>query len=120
MAAKDELGRAGERRAEAYLRAHGYEILDRNWRTTGGEIDIVARQGRDVVVVEVKTRSTDDFGHPFEAVTADKAARLWRLGAAWAAEHPEHASGRSLRVDAVAIIGPAPRVGRLEHLEDLR
>lgn len=120
MADKDDLGRAGEERAARHLEARGYDVLDRNWRCRDGEIDIVAIQGKDLVVVEVKTRRGLGFGHPFEAVDDRKRARLWRLAAIWAAAHPEVARGRALRVDAVALIGPDPASASIEHLEDLR
>jgi putative endonuclease len=118
MAAKDDLGRAGEDRAVRYLRAHGYIVLDRNWRCAQGEIDIVAVDGRDLVVVEVKTRRSEGFGHPFEAIDARKRARLWRLAVAWIAVHRDHARGRRLRLDAIAVLGPDPETAALEHLED--
>jgi len=120
MAAKDDLGRAGEDRAEEHLRVHGYRILDRNWRCPSGEIDIVAERGRELVVVEVKTRRGEWFGHPFAAVTARKRDRLWRLGAAWVMVHPDAARGRRLRLDVIGITGPDPASAVLEHLEDLR
>jgi putative endonuclease len=118
MAAKDELGRAGESRAVAHLRDSGYRILDRNWRCSQGEIDIVADHHGALVVIEVKTRSSEAFGHPFDAIDARKAARLWRLAMAWMAAHPDEARGRRLRIDAIAVTGPDPAAGRLEHLED--
>lgn len=118
MAAKDELGRAGEDRAVAYLRDDGYRILTRNWRCDQGEIDIVAARDDTLVVVEVKTRRTEDYGHPFEAIDVRKAQRLWRLAMAWLAAHPEEARGRRLRVDAIGLVGPDPARARLEHLED--
>lgn len=120
MAAKDVLGRAGEERAAQYLSAAGYEILDRNWRVREGELDLVAVRGRALVMVEVKTRSGPAFGHPFEAIDARKHARLWRLAIAWIAAHPDQAQGRRLRLDVISIIGADPRIGDLEHLEDLR
>lgn len=118
MAAKDDFGRAGEQRAAEHLEALGYRLLDRNWRCAQGEIDIVAVRGRDLVVVEVKTRRTEAFGHPLEAIDARKGARLWRLAVAWLAAHPDQARGRRLRVDAIALTGPEPASARLEHLED--
>ncbi|MDL9979962.1 YraN family protein [Microbacterium candidum] len=117
MAAKDDLGRAGEDRAADHLRAAGYRILDRNWRTRGGEIDIVAERGGVIAVVEVKTRSGDLFGDPLEAIDARKRARLWGLAAAWRSSHPD---AGELRLDAIAITGPDPATARLVHLEDLR
>lgn len=119
MAAKDDFGRAGESRAAAYLTGRGYEIIDRNWRCAQGEIDIVATIGAHLSVVEVKTRRTAAFGHPFEAVDARKRRRLWQLAFAWAAAHPETMRGRDIRVEAIGITGEDPDAGHLEHLEDL-
>ncbi len=119
MAKKDERGRAGEDRAEEHLRSLGWEVLDRNWRTGEGELDLVAATASALVVVEVKTRAGEAFGHPLEAIDARKRRRLWRLAVAWVAAHPAAVQGRRLRVDAVAITGPDPRTARLEHLEDV-
>lgn len=118
MADKDDLGRAGEDRAAAHLTACGYRIIDRNWRCPQGEIDIVATREAALVVVEVKTRTSEAFGHPFEAIDRRKAERLWRLAMAWISAHPLDARGHRLRLDAIAIVGDDPRTARLEHLED--
>lgn len=120
MADKDVLGRAGEHHAAEHLAARGWTLLDRNWRCAQGEIDIVALDGSDVVAVEVKTRRGLLFGHPFEAVTEEKIERLNRLIRAWAHHHPEAARGRSLRVDAIAIVGADPATGTIEHIRDVR
>lgn len=120
MAAKDVLGRGGEDRAARYLAACGYDVLDRNWRNRDGEIDLVVARRDELVVVEVKTRRSEAFGHPFEAIDQRKQSRLWRLAVAWIAAHPLEAQGRRLRLDAIAIIGADPATGTLEHLEDLR
>lgn len=114
MAAKDDLGRRGEALAGEYLAAKGLTILDRNWRCSQGELDIVARDGRDLVFVEVKTRTGTGFGHPFAAITATKLARLRRLAAAWCEAHP--LSHGHVRIDAVAVTG-AGRTPTIEHLE---
>lgn len=119
MAQKDRLGRAGEDRAAQHLESHGFVVLERNWRCRGGEIDIVAATSRELIVVEVKTRRSDLFGHPFEAIDARKRRRLWRLAVAWIAAHPDAAQGRRLRLDAIGIIGPDPSVAVVEHLRDL-
>ena len=103
-----------------HLQSLGYTLLDRNWRTRDGELDLVMTRPGELVVVEVKTRSGDGFGHPFEAVDRRKQARLWRLSMAWILAHPEAARGRRLRIDAIAITGSDPASGTLEHLEDLR
>ncbi len=120
MAEKDERGRAGEERASRYLQDAGFDILDRNWRCGQGEIDIVAATARQLVIVEVKTRRTALYGHPFDAIDARKRARLWRLARAWVRDHPELARGRALRLDAVGVTGAHPATAAVEHLEDLR
>lgn len=120
MAAKDDLGRAGEDRAARHLTERGYRILDRNWRCSQGEIDIIAECGGMLCIVEVKTRRSLDFGHPFDAVDDRKRERLWRLGYAWCREHTDLARDRMLRVDVIGVIGSDPADGALEHLVDLR
>jgi putative endonuclease len=120
MAAKDDLGRAGEERAAAHLEKRGCRVLERNWRCRDGELDIVALDGGEIVVVEVKTRRALGFGHPLEAVDARKRARLWRLAMAWASAHPEWARGRDIRLDAIAVIGAEPATAKVEHVVDLR
>lgn len=119
MAAKDERGRSGEARAAQYLSDAGYTIFARNWRCAVGEIDIVALRDDEVVIVEVKSRRSDSYGHPFEAVDARKRARLWRLATTWAAVHPA-ARGRRLRVDVIGVTGRDATTARIEHLEDVR
>ncbi|MDD3766484.1 MAG: YraN family protein [Eubacteriales bacterium] len=69
-------GTQGENAAEKYLAKKGYEILCRNFRIRGGEIDIIARKGEFTVFVEVKTRHSDSFGTPGEAVTQNKIKRI--------------------------------------------
>lgn len=119
MAAKDELGRAGEERAVQYLTQSGYVVLDRNWRCSQGEIDIVAARGSHLAVIEVKTRRSVAFGHPFEAIDERKRRRLWALACAWRSDHPHLANGMALRLEAIGIIGRDPATGVLEHLTDL-
>lgn len=114
MARKDELGRRGEDLAARFLEDAGYRVIERNWRCRQGEIDIVACIADTLVFVEVKTRSSLAFGHPFEAITATKLARLRVLAAAWCAEHHPRAS--RIRLDAVAVIAPRSGPPAIEHL----
>ena len=107
-AGRRALGAHGEDCAAAWYRANGYEILDRNWRCRAGEIDIVARRGRMVVVCEVKTRSSDAYGSPAAAVTIDKQRRLRRLGVAWLEAHGLR--GAPLRFDVAGVVGGAVTV----------
>jgi len=84
-----DLGRRGERRAAWFYRLRGYSIVERNLRLHSGEIDLVARRGRIVAIVEVKTRQSRTAGEGFEAVDRKKRERLIRLGDQYAARHPE-------------------------------
>ena len=114
MAAKDLLGRHGEDLAAAFLADAGYGIVDRNWRCRQGEIDIIAVDGDETVFVEVKTRSSVAFGHPFEAITLQKLARLRRLAAAWCAANPgEH---NRIRIDAISVIARSDSPAQIDHL----
>ncbi|HOT33940.1 MAG TPA: YraN family protein, partial [Rhodoglobus sp.] len=112
---KDALGRRGEEIAARYLASRGLAIVERNWRCPQGEIDLIARDGGELVFVEVKTRSSVAYGHPLESITPVKLARLRRLAAAWCDAHP--GGHDTIRIDAIAVI--APRVGdvEVEHLE---
>src|ERR1700746_3761256 len=83
MRAKDALGRSGEQEAAKYLESRGLRILDRNWRSADGEIDIVAVERRVLVVCEVKSRTSVRYGSPLEAVSRAKRARLRRLAVQW-------------------------------------
>ena len=98
------LGAAGEAKAAAWYEAHGYEVVARNWRCRDGELDLVARQGRQVVFCEVKTRSSDAFGTPAEAVVATKRARIRRLAARWLDES-NGPRPRLIRFDVAAVEG---------------
>ncbi len=76
MAEHNELGKKGEELAEKYLRNSGYEILERNWHAGKYEIDIIARDGDFLVIAEVKTRRTNNFGEPEEFVSRTKQRAL--------------------------------------------
>lgn len=115
MAAKDVLGRRGEELAARHLAALGLTIVERNWRCSQGEIDIVALDAGEVVFVEVKTRSSVAFGHPLEAITPAKLARLRRLAAAWCGAHP--GSHDRIRIDVIAVIAPFRGEVQVEHLK---
>ena len=114
-AQRKALGDFGERVAVRFLTDRGFTVVDRNWRCSDGELDIVAIDGAELVVCEVKTRTSLRFGTPFEAVTDDKAHRLRRLGWRWAREHHDVASGRRVRVDVVSVMAGARGAAEVEH-----
>ena len=108
------LGRYGERLAERHLVGQGMVVLDRNWRCPDGELDLVLREGRVLVVCEVKTRSSLEFGTPHEAVTPAKLARLRRLAARWLSEHD--VSLPEVRIDLVAVLRPRRGPSAVDHV----
>jgi putative endonuclease len=112
--ARRTLGTFGEDAAARWYAARGFEIVDRNWRVREGEIDLVARRGRTIVFCEVKTRSSDRFGSPAEAVTATKQRRLRTLAAKWLAEHPERHGEVRFDVASVTPAGGSPAVEVVE------
>lgn len=102
-------GRTGERRAAAFLESLGYLVLEYNLRLPGGEIDLVCRDGRTLVFVEVKLRKTARFGSAISAVDARKRATLRRLAADYAQFVAPHAP---IRFDVVALDGERVSVYR--------
>ena len=120
MRSRAELGRHGESVAVAHLERVGLRILARNWRCPAGELDVVALDGSCLVAVEVKTRSSLAYGHPAEAVTWEKAARLRRLTAQWLQDHgAEHGHLSSVRIDVVAVLCPAQGPALVQHLRSV-
>jgi putative endonuclease len=113
-AQRKALGDFGERVAVQHLTDAGFTVLERNWRCSAGEIDIVASDDRVLVICEVKTRSSARYGTPLEAITPEKACRLYRLGSLWAKAHPEHR--RTLRVDVISVGKTRHGWVVLEHL----
>jgi putative endonuclease len=108
------LGAEGERLAAEHLAAAGYRIAARNVRSAGVEIDLIARRGRTIAFVEVKTRRGRQHGAPEEAVDARKQARLVRGAAAWLREH----GGRTARArfDVIAVEPDTQGRLRVRHL----
>ena len=114
--AKHILGSYGEQVAVDHLSVLDYEILDRNWRCSLGELDIVAKQDSTIVFVEVKTRNGRGFGHPFEAISADKVARIRRLAAAWLSS--KELGTVQIRMDAISVLVESGRVS-VEHIKQV-
>ena len=109
------LGRRGEDLAARYLEHNGLVLLSRNWRCPEGELDLVLTDGRRLVVCEVKTRTSNHFGTPAEAVTDDKASRIRRLAHRWL--HTHHLGWCELRFDIIAILWPPDQHPRVHHLQ---
>lgn len=116
-ATKQALGRYGEQLAERHLVAQGMVLLDRNWRCEAGEIDLVLRDGDVLVVCEVKTRTSTDYGTPHEAVTDIKVARLRRLAVRWLEERGLAVC--DIRIDLVGILRPRRGASVLDHVRGI-
>lgn len=114
METRRALGESGEDlAADLYLR-QGFVIVDRNYRCRMGELDVVARKGSMMVFCEVKTRSSDRWGDPSEAVGRVKQGRLRRLAGHWLATHrTRHVEIRFDVVTVSALPGAPPRVVQL-------
>ena len=83
MADHNDLGKRGEEIAAGFLEKKGYQILETNWRQWRNEIDVIAMDGKYLVIIEVKTRQSNYFGEPETAVTRDKQRALIRAANAY-------------------------------------
>lgn len=113
---KKSLGNLGENLALKHLKSKAYRILARNFRSKFGEIDIIAIHENDLVFIEVKTRWSQSFGPPEEAITPWKIRRIIKTGQYFKLLHPELPD--SLRLDAVVI--DLDNQGRLERIEIIK
>jgi putative endonuclease len=109
------LGQRGEALVARWYELAGYDVLERNWRCREGELDLILGRGRSVVFCEVKTRTSDRFGAPVEAVTGVKQRRIRTLAARWLAER--ELRGRDLRFDVASVMvrrGSEPEIDVIE------
>ena len=106
------LGERGERIAEAHLIDRGLVILDRGYRCRLGELDLVAVDGEELVVVEVRYRGRTDFGTPLETITQHKQQRILRATRHYLMRHT-HRAAMPLRFDVVGIDATDPAAPRL-------
>lgn len=113
---KKSLGRLGEELAVKQLKNNGYRILEQNFRSKFGEIDIIAQEGGDLVFIEVKTRWSKSFGPPEEAITPWKIQHIIKAGEYYKLLHPE--TPEALRIDAVAV--DLSSEGKIERVEILK
>jgi len=109
-----ELGKKGEDLAIAHLESKGYRILERNWRWGKEEIDIIARDGNFLVVVEVKTRSSNVFAEPEASVTKQKQKILVRAANAYVNYHRQRGE---VRFDIISIL-IRPEGEEVNHIAD--
>jgi len=117
MSAHHHLGNRGESIACTHLHKNGYRILEQNWRYDRAEIDIVAQKDDLLVIVEVKTRSTDFFGDPSSFVSERKQALLMKAAEAYLEAHDLH---NEIRFDVIGIVTDPqrPEYRRIHHIID--
>ena len=113
--ARQSLGKIGEELACRELRRRGYAILARRYRRRGGELDIVARDGRTVVFVEVKTRADRAFGEPGEAVTIMKQRRMAQAALDYLVRHCLVDCACRFDVVAIELGAGEPRIELFQH-----
>lgn len=114
MAEHNELGKLGEELAEGFLKQNGYTILETNWTFQKAEIDIMAKKGNILAVVEVKTRSSIDFGLPHEFVKTKKIQLLVKAVNEYVVSNELDVE---VRFDVIAIY-KSDATYKIEHIED--
>ena len=116
---RQRLGQIGEQLAAEHLTRRGFSIVERNYRTRWGELDIVAFDGRTLAFCEVKTRRLpSDSGSPFEALHAIKQARVRKMAGSWLIERTERPHADVVRFDAIGVtFDRAGQLVGIEHLE---
>ena len=111
-----QFGREGESAAIAFLKKKGYRILEKNFRSKVGEIDIIAEQAGAIIFVEVKARADHEFGHPFEALTPAKQKKIIQTARSFLAR--KRISDRPMQFDVVALTADPSGSWKIEHLEN--
>ncbi|MBO5718070.1 MAG: YraN family protein [Bacteroidales bacterium] len=115
MATHNRTGRWGEDIALTYLEKKAYRILERNWHAGHKELDIIALDGNTLVIVEVKTRSGDDYEEPWQAVTSLKIKRIVQAANLYIRQK---AIDAEVRFDIVSVVMRPDGQAEIEHIED--
>ena len=109
-------GRNGQKAAENYLKKIGWKIIEKNWHySKNAEIDIIALDGNTLVFVEVKTRTTLNFGHPFEAINTTKLHKIYT--AVYGYINNSKTKYKDFRIDGIAILGSENY--KIEHIKNI-
>ena len=115
---KKSLGNLGENLALKHLKKNGYKIINRNFESKYGEIDVIARDGKTLVFIEVKTRSSDKFGYPEKAITPWKIKRMAKTAQYYLTRYPREKS--PFRLDAVAIsLDESGKIDRIKIIKNI-
>ncbi len=110
-------GQIGENIAKEYLEKNGYKVIEQNYKTKYGEIDLVAKKGNELVFVEVRTKKGENFGTPEETINKKKLRKLWGNAKAYAARKKWQGS---YRIDAVCLVLKYDNATeRINHYENI-
>jgi len=112
---RKKLGNRGEKIATNFLKKQGYRIIEKNYHSRLGEIDIVAKEGKYIVFAEVKTRCSTDFGLPEEALSYDKRRRLSKLALGYLTHR--RIKDTNCRFDVVSILMDNNRANKVNHIK---
>jgi putative endonuclease len=117
---RHRLGQLGERLAAEHLARRGFQIVERNYRTRWGELDLVAFDGRTLAFCEVKTRQLRDTAvSPLEAIRRRKCATVRKMAGSWLIERTNRPYADLVRLDAIAVtFDPGGRLVGIEHVEN--
>ena len=118
MAGRSELGGWGETAAAAFLETGGYSIIERNYRSRFGEIDIIAQDGNYTAFVEVKLRKDQKFAMALEAVTRGKQAKIIAAAKMWLSENPDAPQPRFDIIEIYAPAGDKTELLEINHIID--
>lgn len=111
---RKKIGNQGEELAVQYLRQKGYRILDRNYYSRYGEIDVICERNRDIIFVEVKTRRNDRFGSAEESVTLTKQQRLRKTALHYLQQKNQPFKELHFDVITVRLGGPSPEINHIK------
>lgn len=114
MSDKNNIGKKGEEVAQKYLLNNGYIIIETNWRYYNLEIDIIAKKDNELIIIEVKSRSGEQYGHPSEAITRQKMKRIIDATEAYILKNNITID---VRFDVITVIFQNSKY-ELEHFED--
>ncbi len=116
---RHRLGATGEQLAAEHLTRRGFQIIERNYRTRWGELDLIAYDGRTLAFCEIKTRRAGgSAGGPFEAIGPLKQVQVRKMAGSWLIQRRDRPRANLIRFDAIGItLDGAGRLVSLDHLE---
>lgn len=116
---RQSIGKQGEIKAKNYLKRRGYQILECNYRTKAGEIDLIAKEKDSLVFVEVKTRTSEEYGTPAEAVSFYKQQHMIKSARYYLARHGGECECRFDVIEVRMPVRGLLKIARINHLKNV-